>query len=154
MIRFDSTIPIKFKGVEKKPETREEKQQQSLALFEILVKGQMDSFSEKCGVKNLGINLGDYEKLLGATYHKELFGDDRGKFDEVIRNIDEKNRQETPTMTLEQRANEAKNAGSRVREMLGIKDNKGEEQSVKEKGNVTRKTSARVDMSGFEKSMG
>ena len=72
----------------------------------------------------------------------------------AMKKLEEENRQETPTMTPEQRANEAKNAGSRVREMLGIKDNKGEEQSVKEKGNVTRKTSARVDMSGFEKSMG
>ena len=71
----------------------------------------MDYFSKQYGGKNLGIELGKYDDLLDAVYHKELFGENRDKFNKVIENIDNENG----------RAMEAQNAMGRVSDIINKK---------------------------------
>ena len=128
--------------LEKMPKTSEERELQSLALFEILVKGQMDYFSKQYGGKNLGIELGKYDDLLDAVYHKELFGENRDKFNKVIENIDNENG----------RAMEAQNAMGRVSDII---NKKKENEAIKPKEPLQKevnKGNSNFDMNSYVRS--
>lgn len=83
----DETITKLKDALEKTPKTEEERQTQSLQLFNIIVNGEMEHLREFCGNKPLGIKFSEYEDLLEATYHQELFGS-RENFDKTIKCID------------------------------------------------------------------
>ncbi len=87
----DETITKLKDALEKTPKTEEERQTQSLHLFNIIVNGEMEHLREICGNKPLGIKFSEYEDLLGATFNEKLFGP-RENFDKTIKCIDELNK--------------------------------------------------------------
>lgn len=87
----DETITKLKNALEKTPKTEEERQTQSLHLFNIIVNGEMEHLREFCGNKPLGIKFSEYEDLLGATFNEKLFGP-RENFAKTIIFIDELNK--------------------------------------------------------------
>lgn len=86
----DETITKLKDALEKTPKTEEERQTQSLHLFNIIVNGEMEHLREFCGNKPLGIKFSEYEDLLGATFNEKLFGS-REDFAKTVICIDELN---------------------------------------------------------------
>ncbi|MBQ7303398.1 MAG: hypothetical protein IJW75_00565, partial [Alphaproteobacteria bacterium] len=87
----DETITKLKDALEKTPKTEEERQTQSLHLFNIIVNGEMEHLREFCGNKPLGIKFSEYEDLLDATFNEKLFGP-RENFAKTIIYIDELNK--------------------------------------------------------------
>lgn len=87
----DETITKLKNALEKTPKTEEERQTQSLHLFNIIVNGEMEHLREFCRNKPLGIKFSEYEDLLGATFNEKLFGP-RENFAKTIICIDKLNK--------------------------------------------------------------